>query len=147
MLSALERRGVLSISLALIVFGWPVMVRLQRASVLQQSALDYVTAARALGASPLRILRRHVVPNSLRPLVAYATSYAGLVIGVEATLTYVGAGLQLPTLSWGILLFQAQTRIAVAPHLLVPAAFLVTSVVSLVLLGRALGRASDPLAR
>lgn len=146
-LSALEKRGVLPISLALIVFGWPAMVRLQRASVLQQSALDYVTAARALGASPLRILRRHVVPNSVRPLVAYATTYAGLIIGVEATLTFVGAGLQLPTLSWGILLFQAQARIATAPHLLIPAAFLVTAVISLVLLGRALGRVTDPLSR
>lgn len=146
-LSALQVRGVWSVSLVLLVFGWPAMVRLQRASVLEASALEYVTAARALGASPVRVLLRHVLPNAVRPLVAYATAYGGLVIGVEATLTFVGVGLQQPALSWGLLLFQAQERIDRAPHLILPAVFLVLVISSLVLLGRGLRRAADPLER
>lgn len=143
-LSALETRGVLSVSLVLTVFGWPSMVRLQRASVLAASAQDYVTAARALGASPLRVLVRHVLPNAVRPLLAYASAYAGLVIGVEATLTYLGVGLQQPVLSWGLQLLQAQTRLAQAPHLVIPAVFLVLCVGSLVVLGQAARRERFP---
>ena len=146
LLSALQVRGIVPVSLVLVLFGWPAMVRLQRASVLQASSLEYVAAARALGAPPRRVLWRHVLPNAVRPLIGYAMSYAGLVIGVEATLTFVGVGLQLPALSWGIQLFQAQNRLLSAPHLLVfPALFLVLAVGSLVLLGRVVSRTVDPL--
>lgn len=146
-LSALQVRGVLSVSLVLLLFGWPAMVRLQRASVLAAAAQEYVTAARALGATPFRVLRRHVLPNALRPLLSYASAYAGLVIGVEATLTYVGVGLQQPALSWGLLLLQAQNRLGQAPHLILPAVLLVVVVSSLVLLGQGLRSATDPLER
>ncbi|MCW2680628.1 MAG: peptide transporter permease [Frankiales bacterium] len=144
-LSALRVRGVLTVSLVLIVFGWPAMVRLQRASVQEAAAHEYVTAARALGARPRRVLLRHVLPNALRPLLSYASAYAGLVIGIEATLTYVGVGLQQPVLSWGQLLLQAQDRLSQAPHLIVPAFMLVLVVSSLVLLAQGLRRAADPL--
>lgn len=144
-LSALQERGVWSVSLVLLLFGWPAMVRQQRASVIAASAQEYVTAARALGAAPRRVLVRHVLPNAVRPLLAYATAYGGLIIGVEATLTFVGVGLQQPTLSWGLLLFQAQNRLSQAPHLILPALFLVLAVSSLVLLGQGLRRAADPL--
>lgn len=146
-LSALQVRGVWSVSLVLLLFGWPAMVRLQRASVQEAAAQEYVVAAKALGASPRRVLVRHVLPNAVRPLLAYATAYGGLVIGVEATLTFVGVGLQQPTLSWGLLLLQAQNRLGQAPHLLLPAAFLVLTVSSLVLLGQGLRSATDPLER
>lgn len=144
-LSALQVRGVWSVSLVLLLFGWPAMVRLQRASVQAAAAQEYVVAAKALGASPRRVLVRHVLPNALRPLLAYATAYGGLVIGVEATLTFVGVGLQQPALSWGLLLLSAQNRLAQAPHLIIPAVFLVLVVSSLVLLGQGLRRAADPL--
>jgi ABC-type dipeptide/oligopeptide/nickel transport system permease subunit len=143
-LSALETRSVLSVALVLTLFGWPPLVRLQRAGVLEAGARDHVTAARALGAGPVRILRRHVLPHAVRPLLAFASAYAGLVIGVEATLTYSGVGLQQPVLSWGLLLLQAQTRLGQAPHLLLPAGFLVLTVGALVLLGQALLRPADP---
>ena len=144
-LSALRVRGVWTVSLVLILFGWPALVRLQRASVQAAAANEYVTAARALGAAPRRILVRHVLPNALRPLMSYASAYAGFVIGIEATLTYVGVGLQQPVLSWGQLLLQAQNRLPQAPHLILPAVFLVVLVSSLVLLGQGLRRATDPL--
>jgi oligopeptide transport system permease protein len=144
-LSALQTRGVWSVALVLLVFGWPAMVRLQRASVLEVGSREYVTAARALGARPRRLLLRHVLPNAVRPLLSYASAYGGLVIGVEATLTFAGVGLQQPALSWGLLLFQAQNRLSQAPHLIIPAAFLVLTVSSLVLLGQGLRRKADPL--
>lgn len=143
-LSGTERRGVLEVSLVLSVFGWPAMVRLLRGSVIATRQLDYVLAARALGASRWRLLRRHVLPGATRPLLVYLSAYAGVVIAAEATLTFAGVGLQQPTQSWGILLHQAQHRVGDAPHLLVfPALFLTATVCGFVLLGEALRRGRD----
>lgn len=140
-LSGSSARGFWQVALVLIVFGWPPMVRVLRASVLEIRARDYVTAAKALGARPFRILLRHVLPNALRPLIVFASAYAGVVIAAEATLTFAGVGLQRPTQSWGIQLFTAQDDIGRAPHLLVfPALFVVLAVVGCVLLGEGLRR-------
>jgi ABC-type dipeptide/oligopeptide/nickel transport system permease subunit len=140
-LSGTDDRGPLQVSLVLIVFGWPAMVRVLRASVLETRQRDFVTAARALGARPGRVLLRHVLPHSVRPLIISASAYAGFLVAAEATLTFAGVGLRRPTESWGIQLFEAQARVAVAPHLLVfPGLFLVGAVVGFVLLGEALRR-------
>ena len=140
-LSGTDERGPLQVALVLTVFGWPAMVRVLRASVLETRERDFVTAARALGARPTRVLLRHVLPHSMRPLIISASAFAGFVVAAEATLTFAGVGLGRPTESWGIQLFEAQARVAVAPHLLVfPAAFLVAAVVGFVLLGEALRR-------
>lgn len=144
LLSTTQTRGVLQVAVVLAIFGWPPMVRLLRTSVMTTRELDYVQAARALGASRWRVLRHHVLPNSLRPVLTLASAYAGAVIATEATLTFAGVGLQRPTVSWGILLFNAQDRIGEAPHLLVsPGAFLVVTVLAFVLLGEALRRSSS----
>ena len=137
-LSGTDRRGVLQVAVVLVLFGWPPMVRVLRASVREVSALDHVVAARALGARPTRLLLRHVLPNAARPLVVFASAYAGVVVAAEATLTFAGVGLGRPTESWGIQLQLAQERIGQAPHLLVPGAFVVLTVASFVLLGEAL---------
>jgi len=140
-LSGTDGRGPLQVAAVLVVFGWPAMVRVLRASVLETRQRDFVTAARALGARPGRVLLRHVLPHSVRPLIVSASAYAGFIVAAEATLTFAGVGLARPTESWGIQLFEAQARIAVAPHLLVfPALFLVAAVVGFVLLGEALRR-------
>ena len=140
-LSGTDERGPLQVSLVLILFGWPAMVRVLRASVLEARQRDFVTAARALGARPARLLLVHVLPHSLRPLIVSASAYAGFIVAAEATLTFAGVGLGRPTESWGIQLFEAQARVAVAPHLLVfPALFLVAAVVGFVLLGEGLRR-------
>lgn len=144
LLSTTETRGVLQVSAVLAVFGWPPMVRLLRSSVMTTKDLEYVMAARSLGAGRWRILRRHVLPNSLRPVLTLASAYAGAVIATEATLTFAGLGLQRPTVSWGILLFNAQDRIGESPHLLVfPAVFLVVTVLGFVLMGEQLRRSSS----
>jgi oligopeptide transport system permease protein len=140
-LSGTDERGPLQVALVLILFGWPAMVRVLRASVLEARQRDFVTAARALGARPSRLLLRHVLPHSLRPLIISASAFAGFIVAAEATLTFAGVGLRRPTESWGIQLFEAQARVAVAPHLLIfPALFLVVAVVGFVLFGEALRR-------
>jgi len=140
-LSSSESRGLLQVALVLTLFGWPAMFRVLRASVLEVRQRDYVTAASALGARPLRVLVRHVLPNSIRPLLVFTSAYAGVVIAAEATLTFAGVGLGRPAYSWGIQLYEAQDRLRAAPHLLVgPGVFLVTAVISCVLLGEALRR-------
>ena len=145
-LSGTDERGPLQVSLVLVLFGWPAMVRVLRASVLDARQRDFVTASRALGAAPSRLLLKHVLPHSLRPLIVSASAYAGFIVAAEATLTFAGVGLGRPTESWGIQLFEAQARIAVAPHLLVfPALFLVTAVIGFVLLGEGLRRGPSDL--
>ena len=141
LLSGTDTRGPAQVVLVLSLFGWPTMVRVLRASVLEVRERDYVVAARALGARPLRVLVRHVLPNSLRPLLVLASAYAGVLVAAEATLTFAGTGLQRPTQSWGIQLYEAQDRLGQAPHLLVfPGLALLAAVVACVLLGEVLRR-------
>ncbi len=140
-LSSREARGPLQVALVLVLFGWPPMVRVLRAGVLVAVQQDYVVAARALGAGPLRLLLRHVLPNSVRPLVVFASAYTGVVIAAEATLTFAGVGLARPTQSWGIQLYEAQDEIAEAPHVVVfPGLFVIAAVTACVLFGEALRR-------
>ena len=139
LLSSTDQRGVLQVVIVLAAFSWPPMVLVVRASTRQVLALDYVTAARALGTGPVRLLTRHVLPNASRPLVVFASAYAGVLISAEAILTFAGVGLQRPTESWGILLQQGGEAASRAPHALVgPSVVLVVAVAAFVLLGEGL---------
>jgi oligopeptide transport system permease protein len=147
-LTTFGERGLAQVSLVLIILGWTTILRLMRSAVLSVKELDYVQAARALGASNLRILRRHILPNAVAPVIVYGTITVGIVIAAEATLSFLGVGLQLPAISWGLMISTAQTRILRAPHLLLfPAAFLSITVFSFILLGDALRDALDPKLR
>ena len=84
---------VLKVVLALAILGWPSLARLMRSSVLQVKPNDYVQAARALGATPLRIIRSHVLPNSMAPVIVVSTINLGAYIAAEATLSFLGLGL------------------------------------------------------
>jgi ABC-type dipeptide/oligopeptide/nickel transport system permease subunit len=144
LLSSTDERGLAQVIFVLVAFSWPPMVRVMRVSTQRVKQLDYVTAARALGVGPFRLVRRHIVPNAVRPLVVFASAYAGVLISAEAILTFAGVGLQRPTQSWGILLFQAQARLIQAPHLLIfPSVFLIAAVLAFVLLGEGLQRRRD----
>ncbi|MGY1784464.1 ABC transporter permease [Geodermatophilus sp. SYSU D00698] len=146
LLSATDRRGVWQVVAVLTAFSWPPMVRVVRAATRQVLALEYVTAARALGTGPLRLVLRHVLPDAVRPLLVFASAYAGVLVSAEAVLTFAGVGLQRPTESWGILLQQGGEAASRAPHALVaPSLVLVVAVAAFVLLGeglRAAGRAA-----
>lgn len=147
-LNTLGDRNVWNVSLALLVLGWPTTMRLMRSSVLSVKEMDYVSAARALGGSDWRILRRHILPNGMAPVIVYSTITVGIIIATEATLSFLGVGLQLPAVSWGLMISGAQYRILEYPHLLFfPAAALVLLVFSFILLGDALRDALDPRLR
>jgi oligopeptide transport system permease protein len=147
-LTVVPERNVLTVSLVLVIFGWPTMTRLMRSTVLGERSKDYVLAARALGASNFRILRKHILPNALAPVVIYATLTTGGVMVAEATLTFLGVGLQAPAISWGLELAAAQNDIQLYPHLLVfPGLFLSVTVLSFVTLGDTLRDALDPRLR
>ena len=147
-LSALENQGIAQVSLVLIVLGWPTMLRLMRSQTLSAKGADYVEAARALGANDMRIITRHILPNAVAPVIVYATIFIGIIISAEAALTFLGVGLQLPAISWGLMLSNAQTRVLQAPHLLLfPGLFLSLTIFAFILMGDALRDALDPKLR
>ncbi len=148
-LALAPERNVLTISAVLSIFGWTSLTRVMRGSVISTKQKDYVDAARALGASKLFIIRKHIIANSIAPVIVLATIGLGAYIGAEATLTYLGVGYQRPTTSWGLLVSDGQLlALAGFPHLLViPCAFIVVTVLSFILLGDALRDALDPRAR
>jgi oligopeptide transport system permease protein len=141
-------RGILQVSAVLIAFGWPTMMRLMRSSVLSVKELDYIDAARALGASDWRIITRHVLANGITPVIVYATITVGVIISAEASLSFLNVGLQLPAISWGLMINTAQNRILAFPHLLFfPGLFLSMTVFAFILMGDALREALDPKLR
>ena len=147
-LSVVSDRNLFWVSFVLIILGWTTMTRLMRSSVLGVRDMDYVKAAKALGATDFRLLTRHVLPNAIAPMIVYATIYVGLIVTAEATLSFLGVGLQLPAISWGLMISDAQTRVLISPHLLFfPGLFLSLTVLSFILMGDALRDALDPKLR
>lgn len=147
-LGVLRSRGILTVSIVLIVLGWATMLRLVRSAVLAVKANDYVDAARAMGASNTRIIVRHILPNAMAPVIIVAAINIGVVIAAEASLSFLGVGLQLPAISWGLMISTAQQRIISAPYLLLyPGIFLSVTVFSFILMGDALRDALDPKLR
>ncbi|MUM19619.1 ABC transporter permease [Mycobacterium sp. CBMA271] len=148
LLSVVAERSVFSVAGALIAFGWMTAMRLVRSSVMTIKQSDYVQAATALGASTWRILVRHILPNALAPVLVYATIAVGTFIAAEATLTYMGIGLQRPAISWGLQINDGQARFATTPLLVIfPALFLSASVLGFIMVGDALRDALDPRRR
>lgn len=147
-LSVVGNKSFVTVSAVLVILSWPTMLRLVRSSVMSTKEEDYVDAARALGARDGRIIIRHILPNSIAPVIVYATIAVGVVIAAEATLSFLGVGLQLPAISWGLMISTAQTRILQAPHLLLfPGLFLSLTVFGFILMGDALRDALDPKLR
>jgi oligopeptide transport system permease protein len=136
--------------LALSVLSWPTIARLMRSSVLQAKSNDYVQAAHALGASPTRIILSHILPNSLAPVIVVSTINLGAFIAAEATLSFLGIGLQPPAISWGLAISEGSGigLIRTAPHMLLfPSIFLSLTVLAFIMLGDAVRDALDPKLR
>lgn len=147
-LISLGERSVWTVSLVLGIFSWPVMARLVRASVRSVRNSEFVLASQAMGIGTWRTVTRHVLPNSLGPVLAVATIAVGQIIVAESTLTYLGVGLQAPAISWGRQLADGQQQLSSAPHLLIwPGTFLAVTVLSLIWLGDVLRDALDPRQR
>lgn len=141
---------VLKVVMAIAVLGWPSLARIMRSSVLQVKPNEYVQAARALGASPLRVITSHVLPNSLAAIIVVATINLGQYIALEATLSFLGIGLRPPAYSWGQAISEASGLgyIVNAPHMLLfPSLFLSLTVLSFIMLGEVVRDALDPKLR
>jgi ABC-type dipeptide/oligopeptide/nickel transport system permease subunit len=147
-LPVLSDRGVGAVAFALAAFGWMTAMRLVRSQVIAVKSQDYVAAARAMGASNLRILTRHILPNAVAPVLVYSTITVGVLIAAEATLTYLGVGLQRPAISWGLQIETGQSLLRTAPHLvLFPSIILSLTVMAFIMMGDALRDALDPRQR
>ncbi|XVQ85210.1 ABC transporter permease [Microbispora siamensis] len=134
--------------IVLALLGWPILMRIARSAVIQAKHQDYVQAARALGAGPMRIIFRHLLPNSLAPILVYSTITIGSYIGAEATLSLLGIGLRSPVISWGIAIADHKDYLRTGPHaMFFPAAFLSLCVLTFVMLGEAVRDALDPKLR
>jgi len=131
--------------LALSVIGWVGYARLIRGQVLKVREYDFVTAARALGAGDARILFRHILPNSIQPLIVQASlGMAGAVLS-EASLSFLGLGVQPPTPSWGVMLNDARNYLQFAPQLLIfPGLAVMLTVLAFNFLGDGLREWLDP---
>lgn len=136
--------GLWPVLIAIGVLGWTAIARVLRSSVLSVREHEYVLAARTMGASDLRILGRHILPNAIMPIMAYATMSVGGVILTEAALSFLGVGVQPSTPSWGVMLNEAQAYITTSPNLFIwPGLAIVLTVLSFVLLGDGMRDAFD----
>lgn len=140
--------GLLNLILALSISGWVGYARLVRAQVMAVKEREFVEAARALGASNLRIVCRHILPNIVQPvLVQAAIGMAGAVLA-EATLSFLGLGIPPPAPSWGSMLNDGRSHLFDAPHLTVfPAIAVMLAVLSFNFIGDALRDLLDPRLR
>jgi peptide/nickel transport system permease protein len=140
--------GIGKVILALIITGWAGYARLARAQVLKVKELEFVLAARSLGASHIRIMARHLLPNILQPVLIQATVGMAGAILAESTLSFLGLGVLAPVPSWGAMLNDARGHLFDAPHMVVfPAFAVMTAVLSFNLLGDAWRDWLDPRTR
>ena len=148
LMSVLPERTPITIALVLSLFAWPQIARIMRGAVLSARNSDYVTASVALGVSKFRILLRHVVPNSIAPVIVIATVSLGTFIVAEATLSFLGIGLPPGIMSWGNDIDAAKSSLRTNPQvLLYPAAALSVTVLAFLMLGDVVRDALDPEAR
>lgn len=140
--------GLGNVILALAISGWVGYARLVRAQVMAVKEREFVEAARALGASDLRIMCRHVLPNIIQPLIVQgAIGMAGAVLA-EATLSFLGLGVPPPAASWGSMLNDARSHLFDSPHLVFfPAIAVMLTVLSFNFIGDALRDYMDPRTR
>jgi peptide/nickel transport system permease protein len=140
--------GLGNVILALAISGWVGYARLVRAQVMAVKEKEFVEAARALGASDLRVMGRHILPNILQPLIVQAAvGMAGAVLA-EATLSFLGLGVPPPAASWGSMLNDARSHLFDSPHLVFfPAMAVMLCVLSFNFIGDALRDWMDPRTR
>lgn len=148
MITAIFGPGAVNAIIAIGIFNIPVFARVARAGALALWPREFILAARAAGKGKALITIEHILPNIANLLLVQGTIQFALGILAEAGLSYVGLGAQPPMPSWGRMLFEAQTRMIVAPHLaLFPGAAIVLTVLGLNLLGDGISDVLDPKLR
>jgi peptide/nickel transport system permease protein len=137
--------GSSTVIISLAIVYSPQVARLVRSSVLVTRELDYIAAARAVGGGDLYIMLRHVLPNSMAPLLVQSSLILGFGILAEAGISYLGLGIQPPTPSWGLLLADARNQITTSPYLSIfPGVAIVITVLGFNLLGDGMRDLLDP---
>jgi peptide/nickel transport system permease protein len=140
--------GIFNLVLALSLGGWVGYARLVRGQVLAAREREFVEAARALGASDLRIIVHHILPNIIQPVIVQAAIGMAGAILAEATMSFLGLGVPPPTASWGTMLNDGRAHLFDAPHLvLFPALAVMLAVLSFNFIGDALRDYLDPRSR
>ena len=143
-----ESRSIAMVVIVLSTFAWTSIARITRGSVMSAKNEEFVTAARATGASRGRILMSHIIPNSMAPIIVYATVALGTFIVSEASLSFMGIGLPPTIVSWGADISTAKDQLSDAPMVLFyPAVALALTVLSFIMMGDAVREALDPKAR
>ena len=136
--------GIQNVFIAIGILGWPSVARVFRSAILSVKENDYVDAARAMGASDLRIIARHIFPNSVASIVVYATMNIGGAILTESSLSFLGMGVVPPTPSWGSMIQAGQAYLETAPWMMImPGLAILSTVLAFTLLGDGLRDALD----
>jgi peptide/nickel transport system permease protein len=137
-------RGERTVWVVLGMLGWMSVARIVRAGVLSVRGSDYVDAARLAGCSTWRLLAVHVLPNSLQPVVVFSFNLVGLAILAEASLSFLGLGIEPPAPSLGLMVAEGRSFLASAPHMIgYPSAALAVTIAAFSLLGDGLRDALD----
>jgi peptide/nickel transport system permease protein len=137
--------GMINVFIAIGIINWAWFARITRGSVLAAKQQEYVLAAVAMGASPLRIMFKHIMPNVIAPVIVGAALNSGYAILAEAALSFLGIGVQPPYPSWGLMLSDARNYITTAPWMTIyPGLAIALTVLGFILLGNGLRDAIDP---
>jgi peptide/nickel transport system permease protein len=137
--------GLINALLAIAFVSIPIYARIIRASILQVKEQDFISASRALGASPIGLLTNHVLPNALTPIIVQATLGIASAILDAAALSFLGLGAPPPTPEWGLMLGEERNSIFNAPHLVfIPGIAIMLTVLAFNLIGDGLRDALDP---
>jgi ABC-type dipeptide/oligopeptide/nickel transport system permease subunit len=145
LLAAILGPGTTTVVAALALAGWPAMARTVRGEILSLKEREFVVAARAQGASAGRVLFRHLLQNTVHLIVVRATLDIGPIILTEATLSFLGLGVQRPMPSWGVLIADSFQYLQSAPALaVIPCATLSATILALNFVGEGVAEAMDP---
>lgn len=141
-------RGEGTVILVLGLLGWMSIARIFRSSILQIKETEYIQAARAMGCSDARIILRHILPNSIQPVIVIATIFVGTAVLSEAALSFLGVGITEPTPAWGLMVADGRRFLFTSPHLLFfPGMAIFLTVMAFVFVGDGLRDALDPRTR
>jgi len=148
LMAVFQAPGLDKVFLVLVLLGWTTIARVVRAETLALKQREYIQAARALGVGDAPLIRRHLLPNAAGPLLVAATLGVAGNIVAEAGLSFLGLGAQPPTISWGAMLAEGQTFLALSPWVAIfPGLALMLTVLGINLLGDGLRDRFDPRLR
>jgi peptide/nickel transport system permease protein len=147
-LAIILQRSVWIVALVIALVNWVQVARVIYTETVGLAARDFVRAARALGAGPVRVLWRHILPHLLPTLLVYGTLGISTTVMLEAMLSFLGVGVQPPDPSWGGIIFESQSYLMNAPWLVIfPGVVILAVALACNLVGDALRDALDPLQR